>query len=353
MSNVPITDSSSAVRKVDTFARTEGADTVEVQAIALINPLTGDAAKPAGDGSIPVTLPGATVAALTPKADAATDAGRTAIAGAAGTGAPALATGASGILGWLRKLVDVVSGTLNIGGTVALDAPTLAALEDINATTGGLTNAQLRAAAVPVDGPLTDAQLRTAPVPVNVSGVATAAGQAAIVSALGTPLQAGGAVALDAGTLAALETVNVGNLPADPPTETTLQALLAKVIAGPATEATLASLLARLPAALGPQSGAGSTPVALSNEDADTLTQIVERLGVLQLARNADGSLRVTLQGGTVATVTTVGTVTTVTTVTTVATLSNQTSMGGYSAAPQIPALMNLAAASNIDRMAG
>ena len=40
--------------------------------------------------------------------------------------------------------------SVTIGGVVALDAPTLAALESINATTGGLTDAQLRAANVPV-----------------------------------------------------------------------------------------------------------------------------------------------------------------------------------------------------------
>jgi hypothetical protein len=85
-------------------------------------------------------------------------------------------------------------------------------------------------------------------------------------------------------------------------------------------------------------------PVALSVEDSDALLQIVERLGVLQMARGSDGSLRVTILGGTV---------TTVTTVTTVSTLANQTSIGGYGANNQIPALMNAAAASNIDRMVG
>lgn len=59
-----------------------------------------------------------------------------------------------------------VSGTVNVGnlpstqtvaGTVALDAPTLAALEIIQATTGGLTNAELRAAPVPVSGAVLDA----------------------------------------------------------------------------------------------------------------------------------------------------------------------------------------------------
>lgn len=65
-----------------------------------------------------------------------------------------------------------------IAGTVALDSGTLAALETINANTGALTNAELRAAAVPVSGtfwqatqpvsgPLTDTQLRATAVPVS------------------------------------------------------------------------------------------------------------------------------------------------------------------------------------------
>lgn len=107
------------------------------------------------------------------------------------------------------------------------------------------------------------------------------------------------------------------------------------------------------PRRLGRASENDSMPVTFSNEDADMMNDMLQRLGVLNTARNSDGSLRVTLLGGTVATITTVGTVTTVTTVTTVGTVSNQTNMGGYTAAPQIPALMNLAAASNIDRMVG
>ena len=119
-----------------------------------------------------------------------------------------------------------------------------------------------------------------------------------------------------------------------------------------ATEASLASVDDKLP----PKGRAGegaATPVTLSNEDADILNDILQQLGVLNTARNVDGSLRVTLLGGTVATVTTVGTVTTVTTVTTVATLTNQTNIGGFVATPQIPALMNLVAAGNISRMEG
>lgn len=107
------------------------------------------------------------------------------------------------------------------------------------------------------------------------------------------------------------------------------------------------------PRRVGRASENDSMPVTFSNEDADMMNDMLQRLGVLSAARNIDGSLRVTLLGGTVATVTTVGTVTTVTTVTTVGTVSNQTNMGGYSTANHIPALMNLAAASNIDRMVG
>lgn len=135
----------------------------------------------------------------------------------------------------------------------------------------------------------------------------------------------------------------VTGLPFKASSETTLEA--ARVL--------LQALLDRTPTALGQQPASQATPVALSAEDADQLAQLIERLGVLQTARNADGSLRVTLLGGTVATVTTVGTVTTVTTVTTVGTLSNQTNIGGYTATPHIPALMNMTAESNLSRMVG
>ena len=54
-----------------------------------------------------------------------------------------------------------------VSGTLALDAPTLAALENIQANTGGLTDGELRATALPVSGPLTDGQLRATAVPVS------------------------------------------------------------------------------------------------------------------------------------------------------------------------------------------
>lgn len=51
---------------------------------------------------------------------------------------------------------------------------------------GPLTDVQLRATAVPVSGPLTDAELRAAAVPVTVTGVATAAKQDAQTALLTT-----------------------------------------------------------------------------------------------------------------------------------------------------------------------
>ena len=54
--------------------------------------------------------------------------------------------------------------TANIGGTVALDSATLAALESITAATGGLTNSELRASPVPFAGSV------TAPPDANAAG---------------------------------------------------------------------------------------------------------------------------------------------------------------------------------------
>lgn len=54
MSNISIKDSSDTPRKVDTFARTEGADTVETQAVAIVDPANGNPARPDGAGNLPV-----------------------------------------------------------------------------------------------------------------------------------------------------------------------------------------------------------------------------------------------------------------------------------------------------------
>lgn len=116
MSSVPITDADGAARKVDTITRTDGGATVETQAVAVINP---------GSGSPIDFATQTTVAALLAAAQAIQ------------TAAEALNT----------KTTAVNTGA--IAGTVALDAPTLAALEQITAV-GPLTNTELRAAPVSV-----------------------------------------------------------------------------------------------------------------------------------------------------------------------------------------------------------
>ncbi|MDZ7920740.1 hypothetical protein [Rhodoferax sp.] len=120
MSNVPIKDANEATRKVDVFTRTEGADTVEVQAVALVDPDTGT----------PLNLATqATVAALL-------------------TAAQAIQAAADALN---AKTTAVNTGA--IAGTVALDGPSLAALESVtvsNMVAQGLTDQQLRADPVPV-----------------------------------------------------------------------------------------------------------------------------------------------------------------------------------------------------------
>lgn len=74
------------------------------------------------------------------------------------------------------------------------------------------------------------------------------------------------------------------------------------------------------------------------------LTRLANGIG--RSLPDASGRLRIAIESiaaaQTLATVTTVGTVTTVTTVTTVSNVANQTLMGGLSAVPQIPSLMDI-----------
>lgn len=148
-------------------------------------------------------------------------------------------------------------------------------VEVVASSGGGLTDTELRATPVPVSGPLTDAQLRTAAVPVSGPLTDTQLRAAAVpVSAVGLPLPAGasteatlafikaktdnldvalstrtkpadvqkvdgsavtqpvsGTVALDAPSLAALETIQVGSsaLPANASQETGGNLAAAKV----------------------------------------------------------------------------------------------------------------------------
>ncbi len=105
----------------------------------------------------------------------------------------------------VRAAVDtleaLLGGTLGVGGTVALDAATLAALETINVL-GPATDAQLRATPLPVsfaadEAGLTNVELRATPVPVSGTVSVT------------EPVTVDGEVALDAATLAALENTTV------------------------------------------------------------------------------------------------------------------------------------------------
>ncbi len=90
----------------------------------------------------------------------------------------ALNTSAAAIKVATELLAGRTINTADIGGTVALDGPTLAALESITAATGGLTNAELRAAAVPVSGPVTDAQMRASAIPVSAAALPLPTGAA-------------------------------------------------------------------------------------------------------------------------------------------------------------------------------
>jgi hypothetical protein len=86
------------------------------------------------------------------------------------------------------------------------------------------------------------------------------------------------------------------------------------------------------------------TPIATLKNTMENILEYVSRLGFLAEVRWPANNLRVTVTDGTVTVWS--GTVTTVTT------LSNQTSMWGYAANSQIPALQNMEATlANIDNI--
>ena len=147
MSNIPLPDNAG---RVDTFTRQEGADTVHMQAVVPVDPATGS--------PLPLAQE-ATLAALS-------------------NAVATLNTAASAIQSAVEALntKTTVVNTGAIAGTVALDVPTLSALESINAATGlqqPLTDAQLRAAAVPVSG-----QFYQATQPVSAAALPLPAGAA-------------------------------------------------------------------------------------------------------------------------------------------------------------------------------
>jgi hypothetical protein len=89
----------------------------------------------------------------------------------------ALRSAAVAIRAAAETLVSRTINTSAVAGTVALDGPTLAALESINATTGGLTNAELRASAVPVNA-------AALPLPTGAASEATLEASRALLAGL-------------------------------------------------------------------------------------------------------------------------------------------------------------------------
>ena len=230
------------------------------------------------------------------------------------------------IVAALNNVLVELGQKIEPGQAVALDAATLVALENINAVvsgtvavsnlpasqavTGPLTDAQLRATALPVSFPadesgLTDIQLRATAVPVSgtvavsnqPSGGATEVTLASLLTELGQKLEPGQAVALDSATLAALESVtaavtgsvSVTNLPATQPVSATALPLPV----GAATQTTLAAVLAAL--ALVPVSGPltdaqiRATALAVSTGLTQPLTDAQLRAGKVGVADDFQG----------------------------------------------------------------
>lgn len=116
----------------------------------------------------------------------------------------AMPAGGVGIRGWLSAIWTKLNGTITISGAVTtggltdtqLRATAVPVSGTVTATTGGLTDTQLRATAVPVSGtvtasgPLTDTQLRATPPSVKQSTAATATLATVAASATSVTLQA-------------------------------------------------------------------------------------------------------------------------------------------------------------------
>ena len=200
MKTVDLPDNNGGVYSPEGFTRTEDGKTVVLQAM--------------------VEVDHATAAPLAPRATEATLLALKNVTDNLLLAAEAIQLAVAGLH------TDAIAGTVTVSNqptAIGLDAPTLAALENINATTGGLTDTQLRATAVPVSG----------------------------------------TVALDAPSLAALETVTVANQLTDVASETTLSGLNGKV---PALEG------GRIPVVL-PAGGGGLTDSELRAEPVPTLDE--------------------------------------------------------------------------------
>lgn len=156
----PVTDAqlrATAIAVSGTVTATGPLTDAQLRATAV--PVNG----PLTDAQLRATAVPISAASLPLPSGAATD-------GAAITGAT-MPTGGSGLFGWLSAIWKAITDRLpaalvggrldvNVGNTVAVSGT-------VTATTGGLTDAQLRATAVPVSGPLTDTQIRATPLPIS------------------------------------------------------------------------------------------------------------------------------------------------------------------------------------------
>jgi hypothetical protein len=134
VNSVPLKDANDEVFRPDIFSREEDGEVVVMQAIVPVDPVTGE------------------------PLDLATQTTLVALATAVTTLNEAAAAIKLAVEALNNKTTTINTG--QIGGTVALDGPTLAALESINASAN-------------LAQPLTDNQLRDTPVPVSMTGAAT------------------------------------------------------------------------------------------------------------------------------------------------------------------------------------
>jgi hypothetical protein len=291
MSNVPILDATSATRKIDVFQRTEGPDTVETQAVALVNPTTGNPLLPTVGGSLPVEVQG-TVPVSGPMTNAEMRAADVPIA--------------------LRALYYPASTGNNTTGQLAANATFTGAIETVQ-------NLQAAQVQVVCDQPYT---LR-----INQ-----------YIDAGGTKLTESTTIVRQANQPVCLNVLLPGNFFNVTLTNNGIADTTALQID------TTFGIMDTLPKTLGQKVRDESMAVTLSSDDVDLLNDIHNALAPLMSARGTDGALRLTVAGGTLPTVTTVSTVSNV---------ANQTAIGGLQAANQIPALMNMAAQANIANMIG
>lgn len=288
MSSVDLKDANDVIFRPDTFTRDEGGNTVHMQAMVPVDSVTGS----------PLDLATqATLAALKTVVDSLL------------TSAQAIEAAAEAING---KTTAVNTGA--IAGTVALDAPTLEALETINASTGGLTNSELRASAVPV------AVQSTAPVQIN--GIdPTFNGGILPVEILGGEVQVGDAGlhgSIGAGVDAAAGT-DTGNF--------SLIALFKRLL-GKIPSLGQATMAASQPVVIASNQTAvpvtGSFSASFTPDDTAALMSAIRALVHPIWMDVGTARLRVTLDAAQA-----LGTVSAVTTVTTCATLTNAAQMGG------------------------